>query len=85
MGLKESADIARSNAKGKTNTELLKSFVAELRKKIFESSRIRIDEQYVLDELRSRIMKEKSMEIIKNKERCREAVLDILTLPGLGE
>lgn len=84
MKLKESADIARSNAKGKTNTELLESFVTELRKAIYESSRIGIDEEYVLNELRSRMMKEKSMEIIKNKERCRETILDILALPGLG-
>lgn len=81
MRLEESADIARSNAKGKTNTELLKSFVTELQKVIFESSRIRIDEKYVLDELRSRIMQEKSMEIIKNKEKCRKVVAEILMIP----
>ena len=63
------------------STNQNRDFVTELQKVIFESSRIRIDEKYVLDELRSRIMQEKSMEIIKNKEKCRKVVAEILMIP----
>ena len=85
LGLKERFNIAHANASGETNKEFLINFIRELRKEIKEEKGIKIDGQYLVDELVALIKIEKTAEVIRDKERCRMAVADILTLPVLGE